>query len=341
MSQKVSSSTQVGMREIAELAGVSLSTVSRALRDSPLVKPELKSLIQSLAVKHGYSVNLNARKLRQRKSNTIAVVLDFTTFPGARVSDPFLFQMLSDVANALGKRDMDLLLCSPTVEARHDYQSILTSKGADGIIFLGQGERDRYFRQLAKTGAPFVAWGASVDGQPYCCIGSDNFYGGQLAAKRFVSMRDPRPLFVGLGDQHLEMKRRWSGFCEGIHSKYPGVEVDRIVLPDITFESAERAVQSWLQTAQQPPNAIFAATDIVALAVLSVLKRMDVKVPADVAVVGFDDLAQASYSVPSLTTIRQNTELASELLVEAILSAVDGGKPQSAVVPVELIMRET
>jgi DNA-binding LacI/PurR family transcriptional regulator len=331
---------QATMQDIAELAGVSLSTVSRSLRDSPLVKPEVKALIQALAEKQGYSVNLNARKLRQKRSNTIAVVLDFQSFPRSRLSDPFMFQLLADVANALGSRDKDLLLCSPSVEKKHAYQSILNSKGADGIIFLGHGERYDYFKALAKTGAPFVAWGATSDSESYCCIGSDNYRGGQLVAEHFSLLKSPRSLFVGLGGQHIEMQQRWEGFRDSLRSRHLDSDVQRIILPDLSFESAERAFNTWLQTASLP-NAIFAATDLVALAILSVLKRQDIKVPSAVSVVGFDDIALASYGAPTLSTIRQNTQLAGEELVNAVLSAIDGRAPKSKIIPVELIMRET
>jgi DNA-binding LacI/PurR family transcriptional regulator len=136
------------------------------------------------------------------------------------------------------------------------------------------------------------------------------------------------------------MQQRWEGFRDSLRSRHLESDVQRIILPDLSFESAERAFNTWLQTASLP-NAIFAATDLVALAILSVLKRQDIKVPSAVSVVGFDDIALASYGAPTLSTIRQNTQLAGEELVNAVLSAIDGRAPKSKIIPVELIMRET
>jgi len=339
MSKKKKDAAPISMRDIARLAGVSTSTVSRALQGSHLVTDETTAAVRKLAAKHGYVVNSNASKLRRRRSNTVAVVVDFQSLPGGRLSEPFHFQLLANLANALGQREQDLLLCSPVVERQHSYQLMLASKGADGIIFLGQGGRDPAFRELARSGAPFVVWGAPARGQPYCCVGSDNAAGGRLAARRFTDVGRRRPLFIGLGDEHLEIRQRWEGFCKELKPR--ACVPQRLVLPDLSFDSAVRHVSAWMRDAKQAPDAIFAASDTIALAVLSVLRRLGIRVPEAVSVIGFDDVVQASYSTPALTTIRQNIGRASELLVDALLLAVEGRKPKPASIPVDLVVRET
>jgi DNA-binding LacI/PurR family transcriptional regulator len=328
----------VSMRDIAALAGVSMSTVSRALRGSSLVTEPTREAVLKLAAGYGYVVNSNARKLRQRRSNTVAVVVDFRSLPGGRLSEPFHFQMVADLVNALGEREQDLLLCSPAVERRHAYQLMLASKGADGIIFFGQGGRDDDFRELAGSGAPFVVWGAPARGQAYCCIGSDNAAGGAMAALRFIALGRRSPLFVGLGDEHLEIRKRWEGFCKGLK---PACTPRRLVLPDLSFDSALHHVDAWIRDARQAPDAIFAATDTIALAVIAVLRKLGMRIPEAVSVIGFDDVAQASYSTPALSSIRQDTVRASRMLVDALLDAVEGGRPKPATIPVTLVIRDT
>jgi DNA-binding LacI/PurR family transcriptional regulator len=329
------------MRDIARLAGVSIATVSRALQNNPLVSTETRDAILEVAAKHGYVVNRNARKLRQRKSNTIAAVVDFQSLPGGRISEPFHFQMLADLAVALGKRDQDLLLCSPSVDQQHSYQLMLASKGADGVIFFGQGGREPFFRELTEAGAAFVVWGAPAKGQPYCCIGSDNTDGGRQAAAHFIARGRKRPLFIGLGDEHLEMRHRYEGFARKFETLRPGSQVQRLLLPNLLFTTAVAAITEWLDRTRQLPDAVFAASDTIGLAMLSVLQRRGVRVPEAVSIVGFDDVVQASYSTPTLSSIRQDTALATELLVQSLLSAIDGGAPKRATVPVELVVRET
>jgi DNA-binding LacI/PurR family transcriptional regulator len=334
--RKVAAKTS--MRDIAMLSGTSMATVSRTLSGSPQVTDETREAVLKIAAQHGYVVNRNARKLRQRRSNTVAVVADFKSMPGGRLSEPFHFQLLADLVSALGRREQDLLLCSPGVERQHAYQMMLAAKGADGIIFFGHGGRDAAFRELARVGAPFVVWGAPKPGLPYCCIGSDNAGGGSLAARRFLELRRRQPLFVGLGDEHLEMRQRWEGFRKELRT---AAAPRRIVLPDLSFESAVQHVEAWLRQATDTPDAIFAASDTIALATLAVLRRLGLDVPKAVSVIGFDDVAEASYSTPALSSIRQDTARASALMVEALLAAIDGQKAKPVRIPVQLVLRET
>ena len=153
-------STAMTMDHIATLTNLSKATVSRALRDSPLVTGETKALVVEAARKCGYTVNKNAKRLRDKRTNTIAIALDFPSYPGQRISDPFIFELLTDIVNALSVREQDVLLCSPGVDSALSYQNILGAKSADGIIFLGQGDKEEILEDLAKLKAPFVVWGA-------------------------------------------------------------------------------------------------------------------------------------------------------------------------------------
>jgi DNA-binding LacI/PurR family transcriptional regulator len=127
------------MDDIARLANVSKPTVSRALKDSPLINPETKKRILSLARQHGYSVNWNARKLRTNRSNTVAVVMHLPPQASETAAAPFFFQLLNDVARGLWIRHHDVLLCAPESDDPYAYESMIASKRADGIIFFGQG----------------------------------------------------------------------------------------------------------------------------------------------------------------------------------------------------------
>src|SRR5689334_18282835 len=129
------------MDDIARLAGVSKPTVSRALRDSPLVTDETKQPIREIAQRHGYDINRNAANLRRQRTDTIAVIIDFPALPEHRLSDPFHFELLANIANALTVRQQDVLLCSPGSAHNGGYAHLLANKGVDGIIFLGDSGR--------------------------------------------------------------------------------------------------------------------------------------------------------------------------------------------------------
>lgn len=332
-----SRSRSKSMADIAALAQVSKPTVSRALRNSPLVNDETKAQIMAIAAKHGFVVNRNAQKLREKRTNTIAVMADFQSLPGSRIHDPFSFELLADVGQALALRNQDLLLCAPATDANHAYQSIIASRHADGIIFLGQGRRDAVLRELASTDAPFVVWGAVIKDQPYCAVGGDNLRGGELAGERFATLRRSRPLFIGGSDEHLEMKLRRQGFEKVLRAQLP----KKLILSDFSFDSAKASLDAWLESQAQPPDAIFAASDTIAMGVYDTLKKRGLRIPADVSVIGYNDNPHAAWCSPKLTTVRQDTRQAGALLVEQLMRILEGGTPRSIMMPAELVVRES
>ena len=331
------------MGDIATLANVSKPTVSRALRDSPLVTAETKALVLEIARKHGYAVNRNAQKLRDKRTNTIAVVADFKSFPGSRLADPFSFELLADVAQALSMRSQDLLLCAPAEESHETYQSLLASRHADGIIFLGQGQRDPMLRQLAKTDAAFVVWGAVAQDQPYCAVGGANVRGGELVGARFAESKRRKAVFIGGSDNHLEMKQRRLGFEKALLEKEPKASVEHVLVSDFSYESALTAIAAYLDSKNKAdvPDAIFAASDTIAMAVYKALRDRGLSIPKDISVIGYNDNPHAAWCSPSLTTVRQDTRQAGSLLVEQLMLMLEGRKPQSIMIPAELIVRES
>lgn len=329
------------MDEVARLAGVSKSTVSRALQGDVRVKPATRDRIVSLARRHGYAVNSNARKLRQKRSNAIAVVIHLPIHASPAWSGPFVFQLLAEVSNGLWTRHQDVLLCSPESDRRLAYQDMLASKGVDGIIFLGQGADDEWLRDLVRTNAPFVVWGAVDAHSRYCTVGSDNMRGGMLVGQRFCAMGRTRVLFVG-NRAHSEMEWRWDGLVSALRERDPDAAPDYVEVADFSFETACARVTAHLDALSTlPPDAIFAGSDEIARAVIMVLQERGLRVPDNVSVIGYDDAPIATHIRPALSTVRQDIRQASNLLVEKLFQLIDGGRPRSAMLPTELIVRDT
>src|SRR5262249_7076001 len=180
------------MDDIARLANVAKSTVSRAFKDSPPLSPATKTRILNIARRHGYSVNANAQKLRTNRTNTVAVIMHLPPHANESAAAPFFFQLLNDVARGLWIRNHDLLLSPPEPDDPHHYETMIASKRADGIIFLGQGPGDQWLKKLARTTVPFVVWGAADERATYCTVGSDNRRGGMLAGQRFAELKRQR-----------------------------------------------------------------------------------------------------------------------------------------------------
>jgi DNA-binding LacI/PurR family transcriptional regulator len=327
------------MSDIARLANVSKPTVSRVLNGSPLVSAETRERVLEVAQAHGYAVNRNAQRLRQPRTNTIAVVLDFGSHRHGAIGDPFVFELLAGVSEALSVRDQDLLLSPPGLDSVKGFLDLYRSKGADGFIVLGQGTRDAMLRTLARQDVPFVVWGAVDPASGYCAVGSDNLTGGRLAGERFIALGRTRWLFVG-DIQHEEMRLRFEGLQLAAQQSKTPVVIDRLPIGSMAFAHTFEQVTSYLQR-ESAPDAVFAFSDTAAMAVSSAFRTRGLEAGADYSLVGYNDIPPAAHFTPAITTIAQETQLAGAMLVEKLMQRLDGGRPRSAMLPTHLIVRDT
>lgn len=330
----------ITMADIARLANVSKPTVSRALSNSPLVNQATRDHVLTVANQHGYAVNRNAQKLRHKRTNTIAVSLDFHSHRQNHISDPFMFDLLAGVSEALGDRNQDLLLCAPNHNDSAAFEQILNARGADGFIILGQGHREDMLEQFATTGAPVVVWGAAAESAAYCVVGSDNYLGGQLAGRYFLGKQRRRFLFVG-DTSFREIRLRRDGFQAVADAAEDDIIVDDIELHSFSYESAYDAATRFLDVTENTPDAVFAFNDTAAMAFVSAFRDAGMSVPRDVSVVGYNDIPSAEYFSPPITTIRQDTHQAGRVLAAKLMRIIDGEKPKSALIRTELIERES
>ena len=330
----------ITMDEIARLANVSKPTVSRALSDSPLVKPETRQHVLSIARRHGYAVNRNAQKLRQKRTNTIAVSLDYRSHQQNHIADPFIFDLLAGVSEALGDSNQDALLCAPSHNDSESFQQILSGRAADGFIVLGQGHREEMLAELAASGAPLVVWGAESQGTPYCVVGSDNLRGGLLAGRYFLQRGRERFLFVG-DASFREIYLRREGLRRAAVESGRDITLLELDAGNFSFESAYESARRFLDGGEDMPDAIFAFSDTAAMAFIRAFREAGLRVPEDVSVVGYNDIPSAEYFSPPLTTVRQDNHQAGRLLVEKLMDMLDGLRAESATIETELIVRQT
>lgn len=335
----MSRKTPVTMDDVAKAANVSKPTVSRALSGSKLVNANTRAHVLTVAQSLGYTVNRNAQKLRHQRSNTIAVSIDFLSHRKNHISDPFIFELLAGVSEALGNENQDLLLTAPNHNDSQDFQKMLLSRGVDGFIFLGQGQRENMLDEFAKLGAPMVVWGAKRRKEGYCVVGSDNIGGGRLAGEYLLRQGRKSILFVG-DPQHAEIFCRYKGLKQALAS-HPSIQLNEMHLSAFSYESTYDSAKEYFSSAKQIPDAIFAYSDTAAMAIIHVLKKMGRVIPRDVSIVGYNDLPTSGFFNPALSTIRQDPYLAGKLLVDKLMKLVDGKKVKSESIDTELIIRET
>jgi DNA-binding LacI/PurR family transcriptional regulator len=327
------------MEDIARLAGVSTSTVSRALNGSPLVNALTRERIEKLARSLKYSVNVGASNFRLQRNRTVAVVLPFDAITRQHVSDPFFVSLLGGLADALTARGYDMLLSRIDAE-RLDLAGDLAASGrAIGVILIGQWHRHDQINELAARHAPIVVWGAQLPQQFYCTIGGDNITGGKLATEHLIANGCRRIAFFG--DVALpEIGQRFEGYRRALarHNLQPAPE---LVLHAPFIEGSAHAAVAKLVNKKIRFDAIFAASDLLAMEAMSALRERGLQAPRDLAVVGYDDIILSRYYHPSLTTIRQPVIAGGEAMVDALLKIVDGKRPKSRILPTELVIRES
>lgn len=329
----------ITMDDIARLAEVSKPTVSRALSGHPSVTKATREKVLNVARKHGYAVNRNAQKLREKHTNTAGVILDFSSHRSHRIADPFIFELLAGVSEALSIRNQDLLLSPPALTDTGSYIDLVRARVVDGFIFLGQGKKSNLYQELAEAKIPVVVWGGQLPEHNFCTVGGDNFLGGLLAGQRFVEQGRSKVLFIG-NKEHLEIKLRLDGLLKGLHEADHKIDVTELSGKEFSFNDSFEMTQAHL-AANEPPDAIFAYSDTAAMAVISALNSHSLEPMKDYSLVGYNDIVQSAHFSPPITTIKQDTYVAGALLVEKYMSLVSGHKPPSSTIPTELIVRRT
>lgn len=327
--------------DIAYRAGVSQSTVSRALRDSPLVNEETRLKVQAIAKELNYKVDKNARNLRSQETKTIALLLCEDHGTGDSLINPFFLSMLGSITRATANRGYDLLISFQQFsdDWHADYED---ANRADGIIFLGYGDYESFVKKLtylSEVGAHFITWGPVLEGQPGISIGCDNFNSAYAATEHLIKLGRKNIAFLGDVSEHSpEFEMRYKGHLKALDDAHIAIDKRLQINAETAEEEGYKATLKLLQK-RIPFDAIFGASDLIAIGAMKALEEAGKSIPADVAVVGFDDIPMASYTHPPLTTVQQNTRLASELLVEHLLKLVDGEQIESVLLPAKLIVR--
>lgn len=326
--------------DIAHLAGVSQSTVSRALNDSPLVNIATRQKVQEIARELNYQVDKNASNLRRQRSSTIALLLFEDPTSDDSLVNPFFLAMLGSITKACAAKGYDLLVSFQNLDNnwQAEYED---SHKADGLILLGYGDYRSYagkLSQLHQHNTHVMRWGAPVEQWPGISIGCDNFSGGQSITRHLLSHDYQSFAFIGdIGDKAPEFQSRYEGFLSALDKQHNHQQYDAISSEEAGIEAAKYL----LATTSALPDAIVCAADIIAVGVLQQLKEAGIRVPEDVAVVGFDNIQLAAFTTPGLTTVQQNTAQAGEKLVENLLLAIDGQPTDDHLLPTNLVVRQS
>jgi DNA-binding LacI/PurR family transcriptional regulator len=329
--------------DIAQLAGVSQPTVSRALRGSTTVSEATRKRIEAIAKQLNYKVDKNATNLRSGHSNTLALLLFEDPTPDDSLINPFFLSMLGSITRTCASRGYDLLISFQQLSGdwHVDYED---SRKADGLILLGYGDYNVYaprMAQLVEQGTHFVRWGSVRADGPEVVVGCDNVQGGRDVTAHLIEQGRKQIAFIGTAtDATPEFLDRHRGYARALEAgglvRSLTLHVDALSGEADGYDAAKRLIARG-----EPFDAIVCASDLIALGAMRALQEAGRAIPGDVAVTGFDDILSAGLANPPLTTVTQQPGEAGAMLVDTLLNLVRKEPAESRMIPARLVVRRS
>lgn len=327
--------------DVAAEAGVSQSTVSRALAGDPVVSEATRQRVADAARRLNYFVDNNAARLRTGKTGTLAVVVICRPDEDRKDLNPFTYALLGSICAAASARGYETLVSFQdgpnNLSGRYEEQ-----RKADGLIVIGTTQNESawdYYRDLGQTGMHWVCWGSPYDDIEW--IRSDNHEGARLATGHLIERGCGKIAFIGSVDSlQRQFKERWDGYSErmeraGLAPWLIEIEAD---LP--RQEQGRRAARALLASGRAC-DGIFAVCDEIALGALLELTELGVRVPQDLALIGFDGIRASAHAMPPLSTVQPDFAAAGAMMVDKLLAGIAGERHEQRRVPVTLLVRES
>jgi len=314
----------VTLKDIAHRVGKSVTTVSRALHDFDDVSPDTKAEVRSVAEELGYIPNIHAQRLQSQRTDTIGFIMP--TF-GPRFSDPFFSEFLAGIGNQSANLGFDLLVSTrpPGTMELQAYEKIARSPRVDGFIIVRTRQQDQRIKYLSQMKIPFVAFGRMLDHNNYPYVDEDGEYGMNLITCHLAELGHQRIAYIDAPGHFMFVHYRRQGFLNGIREN--GLEMDEelIATGDMTQRSGFQ-LASELLVLPDPPTAIVACNDLMALGAISAAQQLGIQVGKDLAVTGFDNIPLAEHCHPPLTTVHQPIYQIGEMVCEMLIKQIRGEK---------------
>lgn len=328
---------KITIDEIAELAQVSKTTVSRVINNKPDVSEETRKKVLDVVSKYDFQPNAYAKAISLNKSNTIGLIIPYEA--DFIFSNPFYVEVMRGVSSEVNKRGYYLLICYPH---DHNYVDIFKQKRVDGFILLSPGKLHKnIIDSLNEVNAPFVSTSKLSDEDGLIYVDVNNYYGAQLAIEHLISLGHTKIGFIGKPTL-TSASDRLEGYKAVLEKN--GLPYDENLIKisdDSSIEGAYKKMCELLRS-HVKPTAVFLASDLMAIGAIKAIDEMGLKTPEDISIVGFDDIPLAKYMDPELTTVRQPSfekgVQAARLLIQYLEKKK---KPRSKILNVELIVRKS
>ncbi len=330
----------MNLEDIARISGVSRSTVSRVINNSPNVRPDTRERVLKVIAEHNYTPNVVARSLVTQRTRVIGIYIPY--FVSDVFADPYFPTLIQAVTTYANEQDYDVMLwlrgqnAAPT----HLHRRVLDNRITDGLILASTPKDDPLLEFVLERGRPYILNGRPwrhTDNTNY--VDATNYQGAQQAVEHLMRLGHQRIAHIsGKTDMCAGYDRR-AGYLDTL--KRNGLQIDEGLIFEGDFTETSGYVGMRRLLAMNP-DAVFVASDQMALGALRALREARVSIPNDMAVVGFDDMPFATLAEPQLTTIRQPVQRQGYLAAEGLIGLIEGRitPPYQVSLPTQLVIRE-
>lgn len=332
----------ISIRDIAARAGVSHTTVSRALHDSPLISREVRERIQQTALDMGYVPNEVAQSLKHSQTNSVGLVV-------TSIADPFVGRVVRGIEETAQAAHMSVILSVSDNQPEQEMAVIenFNRRRVDGIIIAASRLEMRELQRLAKWPIPIVLINqqseAPADGLTSVAI--DDFNGAKMAVEHLLHLGHRRIGYLGAGNRPRSDRLRLEGYTAALRAAQvePRTEWVRIANPEHRYHSDDVSDgQSMLNSLlSSGVRALLCYNDSMAIGALLACRKRGIGVPQDLSIIGFDNIETSQYVTPALTTVHQPKLRLGQLAMEMLLDRLAGRPVENQLLPTELIVRES
>lgn len=323
------------MRNVAELAGVSVTTVSHVVNNTRTVSPQTRQRVEEAMRDLGYRPNVLARSLRRGKTHTIGIILPDNT-------NPYFAEVARGIEDASFSQGYSVILCNSDndLDKERFYTNVLLEKQVDGIIFLAAGLSSDTIHNLQKRGIPLVLVDRRVPDVDVDYVLADNQQGAWQAIRHLIDFGHHSIACIA-GPAGVQLSReRIEGYRLALKSAEINFDPQLVIEGDFKYQSGYSAAREIFERGI-PPTAIFACNDLMAIGVYRYAHEVGLHIPEHLSIVGFDDVHLAAYTNPPLTTVRQSKQEMGSLAVKLLLGRMTQQDltPRVEILDTQLVIR--
>lgn len=329
---------RTSLKDLAKELGVSIATVSRALRNSPEIGKDMQTRVKELARQLNYRPNPFARSLRREAPKIIGVVVP-------NLVTHYYAAVLDGIESEAAKEGYSVISANSHEDFETEARTIdnFIDMHVEGIIAcLAQNTTDySHFEELQRMGIPLVFFGRTCLTDMFSSVTANGDEAAQLATQHLIDTGSRRIAFIG-GPNHLDMvRRRKHGYLEALRASRIPIDRDMVVCDKIDYDLAISSTKELLSRPDRP-DAILAFNDIITFAAFTAIKQMGLRIPEDVALIGFTDDVHAAYVTPRMSAIEDQSHLMGATACHLLLRAIAGDRTiYRERVPQRLVIRET